>query len=172
MKKIILTSGSIIGIVTIGGVILSLTLTKGSDSSDYLQGLGFLIMFAAFSLLFISVKRYRDDDLGGVIKFGTAFTLGLGITIAASVIYVVVWEINLALSDYAFMDDYTESIVAAAIEAGTSGAELDTVRANMDEMRVNYASAVYRLPMTFLEIFPVGLLISLVSAWILKRSDA
>jgi hypothetical protein len=171
MKKIILTYGAIAGFVTIGGVILGLALAKGSESMAFLKDLGFLVMLASFSLIFIGIKRHRDEDLGGVIRFGTAFSLGLGITLIASVIYMVVWEFNLMLTDYAFMNDYASSIIADAREAGGSAAQIETLVADMDDMKANYSNPLFRLPMTFLEIFPVGLLISLISAWILRRSE-
>lgn len=171
MKKIILISGAIAGSVTIGGVILGLTLARGNDSMQFLEDLGFLVMFASFSLIFIGIKQHRDQDLGGVIRFGTAFALGLGITVVASIIYVAVWEMYLVATDYAFINGYADSIIADAREAGSSAEQLSTLVTDMDEMKANYAKPLYRLPMTFLEIFPVGLLISLISAWILRRSE-
>ena len=97
--------------------------------------------------------------------------LGLGISVVAGVMYVFVWEIYLAMTDYAFMNEYTQSIIASKEAAGVSGAELETARAEMAQMVVNYAKPLFRLPMTFLEIFPVGVLISLISAAILRNSN-
>ena len=44
------------------------------------------------------------------------------------------------------------------------------VTAQMDEFRRQYANPFFRLPMTFVEIFPVGVLISLISAGLLRNS--
>ena len=41
----------------------------------------------------------------------------------------------------------------------------------MERLREQYANPVFRLPITFLEIFPVGLLITLVSAGLLRNSE-
>ncbi|MFQ5350420.1 MAG: DUF4199 domain-containing protein, partial [Thermoanaerobaculia bacterium] len=108
--------------------------------------------------------------LGGVIRFGTAFLLGLGIAAVASVIYVVGWEVNLSLTDYAFADDYSRSIIAGKEAAGVSGAELEAEIARLEEFKRQYANPLYRVPVTFLEIFPVGLLIALISAAVLRNS--
>ena len=135
-----------------------------------LEWLGYLIMIVALSMIFVGIKRYRDRELGGVIKFGTAALLGLGITLVASVVYVAVWEVNLSLTDHSFIEEYTRSVVADKQADGITGAELAAVEAEMATMRERYADPLFRVPMTFLEIFPVGLLISLLAAAVLRNS--
>lgn len=169
MKRIVIIYGLLSGAIIIGSMLLSLAVAGGEGSMQVLQWLGYLIMLVAFSMIFIGIKGYRDQELGGVIRFGTALLLGLGITVVASVIYVAAWEVNLAVTDYAFIEVYTQSIIAAKQAAGVTGAELDAVVAQMQDMKASYAKPTYRLPMTFLEIFPVGLLISLISATILRQ---
>jgi hypothetical protein len=39
----------------------------------------------------------------------------------------------------------------------------------LETMRTQYANPLFRVPMTFLEIFPVGLLVALVSALLLRN---
>ena len=36
-------------------------------------------------------------------------------------------------------------------------------------MRASYANPLFRIPMTFMEIFPVGFLVALVSALLLRN---
>ena len=171
MQKYVFTYGGIAGAVIILSMILSLSLAGiESENMASLQWLGYLIMIVAFSLIFIGIKRYRDRELGGVIKFSTAALLGLGMTLIASVIYVVVWEINLELTDHAFIADYTRSAIEKKEAAGVSGAELEAYVAEMAKMEEQYANPLFRVPITFLEIFPVGLLISLVAAAVLRNS--
>jgi len=105
MKKLILVYGVISGLVII--VINTLSLELGIGQA----WLGFLVMFIAFSSIFVAVKQYRDETLGGVIRFGTGFLVGLGITLVASLVYVLVWELYLAVTDYAFIDAYIASII-------------------------------------------------------------
>ena len=171
MRKIVLTYGTIAGVVILGSFFLGQALDGEDSSWAALEWLGYLTMIVAFSMIFVAVKRYRDQELGGVIKFGTAFKLGLGVSLVASAIYVVSWEANLALTDYAFIAEYTESVLESKRADGVQGAELAALEADMAEMRVNYAKPWYRLPMTFAEIFPVGLLITLLSATLLRNSQ-
>ena len=172
MKKIVLTYGLIAGFVIIGSLTITLILTGGtSDSMQFMEYLGYLFMIAALSLIFVGTKRFRDQELGGVIKFGTAFKLGLGITLVASVVYVISWEINLAVTDNSFIEDYTQSIIDSREADGASPAEMEVVIAEMESMKASYSNPIYRLPMTFAEIFPVGLLITLLSAALLRKSE-
>ncbi len=171
MKRIILTYGIISGVIIIGSVILGLALGGEESAMSTLEWLGYLIMIVALSVIFVGIKRYRDQELGGVIRFGTAFLLGLGITGVASLIYVGAWEVNLALTDYAFIDQYTTSVIASKTAEGMSEVELQALGSEMEQLKQQYGNLLLRLPMTFLEIFPVGLIVSLVAALVLRNSQ-
>ncbi len=168
MIRIILTYGSISGLVIIVSIVGTL-LASGGDPPHSNAIVGYLIMLVALSSILVAIKQYRDQTLGGVIRFRTAVMLGLGIALAASLAYVAIWEVYLAVTDYRFMDQYIEAALTAKRAAGVTGAAYEKFAAEMESMRGQYASPLFRLPMTFLEIFPVGLLITLASAALLKN---
>lgn len=168
MQRIILTYGAIAGFIVIAIAILGLILSGGEEAHAQVW-LGYLIMLIALSLIFVGIQRYRDQHLGGVIRFGTATLVGLGIAAVAGVVYVAVWEAYLAMTDYAFMEHYARGVIEAKQAEGVSGDELQAVVDNMESMKRQYANPLFRLPMTFLEIFPVGLLITLISAAVLRN---
>ncbi len=170
MGRIILVYGVIAGAIVIGSIVLGLAIAGEGGTHHSQEWLGYLVMLIALSMIFVGIKRYRDRYLGGVIRFGTATLVGLGIAAVAGVIYVAVWEAYLAMTDYAFIERYTEGVIAAREAEGLSGAELRTLIEEMETMRRQYANPLFRLPMTFLEIFPVGLLITLISAAVLRNS--
>jgi hypothetical protein len=171
MQRIILIYGAIAGLVVIASIVLSLALSGGEDTPHTQAWLGYLIMLIALSLIFVGIRRYRDQHLGGVIRFGTAAALGVGIAAVAGVVYVAVWEIYLAVTDYGFIEQYARQVIADKEAAGASGAELEAVVTSMENMQRQYSNPLFRLPMTFLEIFPVGLVITLVSAAILRNGN-
>jgi len=171
MKKIIITHGLISGFIIILSIVVGLSLAEGEESMQFLEWLGYLIMILALSMIFIGIKRYRDRELGGVIRFMTALGVGLGISLVAGIIYVVMWEINLSITDYAFINDYTESVIAQKKSDGVSGEALEELIVEMEKTKQQYAKPAFRVMITFLEIFPVGLLISLLSAAILRNSN-
>lgn len=168
MVRIALVYGIISGTITIITMMLGLFSSEGGGffSSEIF---GYLVMLIALSMIFVGIKRYRDTELGGVIKFLPAFGLGLSIAVIAGIMYVAIWEIYSLQTNYAFIGEYTASIVETEKAKGTQGAELEKLVAEMEQMRENYMKPYFRLPMTFLEIFPVGLLISVFSAALLQN---
>ncbi len=170
MTKFALIYGTLSGLVVISSMLLGIIFgdTLGILASEWA---GYLIMLVAFTLIFMGIKRYRDIELGGVIGFGRAVLLGLSISVVAGIAYVIVWEIYLASSDYAFINGYIASSIEAVRESGVSGADLDREIAALEDMRQSYGNPLFRMPMTFLEIFPIGLIVSLVSAAILRKSE-
>jgi hypothetical protein len=127
-------------------------------------------MLIALSTVFVAIKRRRDIEGGGVIRFWPALGLGLGISVVAGVIYVIAWESATALAHMDFANDYANALIAQQKAKGVSGAQLAAFTAQMDQFKASYANPLYRWPMTFIEIFPVGVLVSLASAGLLRDS--
>lgn len=168
MKRVILIYGAISGAIIIGIIIISMMIWGMEGASEWM---GYLVMVAALSLIFFGIKSYRDQELGGVIKFWTAVKIGLGISLVASVIYVSAWETYLQTSDVDFMEQYANSYIEQMRADGASGQEIGDAQKRMDEYKAMYENPVMRLGITFLEIFPVALVITLVSAALLRKSS-
>lgn len=170
MTRLILTYGLISGLAVIL-TSLAIIVAFGDHGSSGTMGMftGYLIMLVGLSSILVGVKQHRDQALGGVIRFWPALGLGLGIAAVASLAYVAVWEIYLAATHYTFMDKYADAMLAGKRAAGVTGAAYAKAVTEADEMRRSYANPFYRLPETFMEIFPVGLLIALVSAGLLRN---
>lgn len=130
---------------------------------------GYLIMLTALSVIFVGVKRYRDVECGGIIRFGRAFALGLGMAAVAALIYALGWELYLAASGKDFMAEYTASLLEGMRREGATAAALQAKAAEMHDFAQSYRNPLVRLPMTFVEIFPVGLLVALVTAALLRN---
>jgi hypothetical protein len=163
--------GAVSGAIVVAVITLGIVLSDRGGDGHLLSSelLGYSVMIVALSMIFLAIRDYRNKKLGGVIKFLPAFGLGLLVAAVAGVAYVAGWEIYLAATDYAFMDNYVAQMVEAKRAAGVTGADLDAYVAQMNELKDAYANPLFRLPMTFLEIFPVGLLIALISAAVLRN---
>lgn len=169
MLKNILTYGLVAGLI-VGVPLTVLTLSMdGHTMMHWGMLIGYASMLLAFSTIFIAVKRRRDEALGGVIGFWPAFAMGLGISFVASLVYVAAWEAGQALSGGDFAAVYSRALIEQKRAAGVSGAALVRFTAEMADFRRSYADPLYRLPMTFAEIFPVGVLVSLVAAALFRN---
>ena len=168
MFRTALIYGGIAGTATIITMILGFE--YGGEGAGS-QAVGFLIMFIALSLIFFGVKRYRDVEQGGVITFAKAFGLGVMMAAIAGAAYVAIWEIYMASTGFAFYTEYFDSLVAAKQADGMTGAELDAWVAENEGWKEALRNPLLRIPITFTEIFPIGLLVSLVSAAILRKPE-
>jgi hypothetical protein len=160
--------GSLAGLVIIS-VMLTGILAADGDSFFASMWFGFLVMLVAMTFMFVGVKRYRDIEHGGIIRFKPAFLMGLAIAAVAALAYILVWEAYLAATGYRFMDDYLAGIARDLQAQGMSAAEVAGEMAQHEWIRANYPNPLIRIPLTFTEIFPVGLLAALVSAGLLRN---
>ena len=162
MFRTIVIYGLIAGFIV--GVPMSvMTLSMSSQTMmHYGMLIGYLTMLIGLSAVFLAIKRRRDIDLGGVIGFWPALGLGLGISFVAGMIYVVCWDASCAIAHVDFAGSYARAMVAQQEAKGVSGAALA-------QFKVQYANPFYRWPMTFAEMFPVGVIVSLVSAALLRN---
>lgn len=170
MLRSILKYGVIAGLIVGGFEIVTFTAFSGMPPLKYGMLIGYTTMLIALSAVFVGIKHHRDVDRGGVIGFWPALGVGLGVSVVAGVFYVVAWEIVQAMSHMDFASAYANAILESEKAKGASPEALAKMSAEMAEFKVQYANPMFRLPMTFMEIFPVGVLVSLVSAGLLRFS--
>ena len=170
MWRDIVKYGVIAGLVVGVSMIASFWATDGQMPHGWLgMAVGYATMLVALSAVFIGIKRQRDLAGGGVIRFWPAFGMGLGISFIAALFYVGAWELVQATIVDDFAGSYGASVIAAEKAKGIDPAALAKLTADMEAFKTQYADPMFRLPMTFAEIFPVGVLVSLISALVLRN---
>lgn len=132
--------------------------------------IGFSAMAVAFSFIFVGVKNFRDKQNGGTLTFGKGFLLGLMITLIASTIYVITWAVEFHLFMPDFMDKYT-AMQIKQMQAGNMAPDaLDKAVKSIESTAYDYKhNPLIFAAYTYMEILPVGIIITLISALILKR---
>ena len=167
MLTLILRYGAIAGLII--GVPMMWRMLSAKPGEVPVVGmlLTYLVMIVALSAVFIGIKAYRDKVLGGVVRFLPALGVGLGISAVASILYAMAWEISSAYSSFDFVAFYKAYMVEAA--KGGSPAQVNEAIANAEAFEKMYRNPMYRIPMVFVEMFPVGVLISLISAAVLRN---
>jgi len=171
MKKNILIFGLIAGLIA-SSMLIAMTVT--CYNSGKIEGnmlLGYTFMLVAFAFVFVGVKNYRDKFNHGIISLGKAFKIGLLMTAIASTFYVVVWLICY----YLFIPDFMERFTALTINELKANT-VDPVKLKEKMEGIEFYARMYKSPfgiilLTYMEILPVGLIISLITALILKKKD-
>lgn len=172
MKKVVLRMGGIAGLILAIMLALSLFFMDGHLSDQamrYGEIIGYATMIIALSLIYVGIKNVRDHDLGGNITFGQGFRIGILITLVASCIYVISWMLLSRWLAPDFMERYAEYSIRALEDKGASAAEVAALKVETERYIELYRNPLIKAGMTFMEVFPVGLLITLVSAFFLKR---
>lgn len=169
MLFIALVYGGIAGAISIGTIVFSMLVSSAAHPGS--EWLGYLIMILAFSLIFFGIKRYRDQDKGGIIKFVPALLCGLAIAAVASIAYVLVWEIYLAATNNAFIHDFAAAYIDQKQAEGLAGDALAAEQAYVDGILVAYNNPLFRMAITLSEILPVGVIIALISALVLRNRN-
>lgn len=169
MKKVIFVYGIIAGIIV--SSMLFLAFSGSEINMDGGELLGYATMIIAFSTIFIAIKTHRDKQLNGTIKFGQAFKIGLGITLIATILYVISWMIISETMAKDFMLEYYQHSVEKLKASNIPEAELTEKIAKIEKYSEMYEKPIIKIGITFMEIFPVGFIVSLISALILKRRN-
>jgi hypothetical protein len=170
MKKIIWVCGVIAGIISVSWGVLGEAVLSDSLSLNTKMIFGYATMLLGFSLIFVAIKNYRDNYNSGQITFGKALRIGLLITLIASTVYVVVWMIDYSYFVPDYGDKYQAQAIAEMKASGVSAVEIQKQGAEMAATMAKYkSSATFRVMFTYLEIVPVGIVISLIAALILKK---
>lgn len=172
MRKYVLIFGSIGGLVLVLMMFLSMPFFDETTDFGAAEWLGYLTMIIALSTIFVGVKSYRDKELAGAISFGNAFKVGVLIALVASAFYVAGWMVYVSTAETNFMDTYYEQNIERIKQSGESETEMQAKIADMERFRELYKNPFVKIGITFLEIFPVGLVIALISAAVLKRRPA
>jgi len=168
MKKTILVFGLISGAVSALMMVATLPfLDRIGSERGYV--LGYTSIVLSFLLVFFGIRSYRNNVGNGQITFGRAFTIGISITVISCLFYVATWEILYYNFLPGFWDKYGAQAVAKLQASGASSAAIAAQLEQVKKYKEMYANPLINGAMTFIEPFPVGLVITLISAAILRK---
>ncbi|HEY9127017.1 MAG TPA: DUF4199 domain-containing protein [Acidobacteriaceae bacterium] len=168
MKKTVLTFGLIAGAI-ICVLMDSSLLLSDKIGSGHSMLLGYTIMVASFLLVYFGIRSYRDNVLAGRISFGRAFACGILITLITTLFYVATWEVLYFNFMPHFMDGYFAAQIHKVQSAGLDPAATAAKIAAIQQSQRLYQNPFVNMAYTFIEPLPVGLIITLLSAAILRR---
>jgi hypothetical protein len=168
MKKTILIFGLISG--AISSLMMAVTVPlENKISLDKSLIVGYTAIVLSFLLVYFGIRSYRDNIGNGQITFARAFGIGICITLISCLFYVAAWEIVYFNFMHDFMDKYAARVIHEAQAAGATPAAIQAQMEHLKKSKEMYENPLYNSALTFLEPFPVGLVITLISAAILRK---
>ena len=169
MKKSVLTfgliAGAMISVLMDGALLLANKIGTGHNS----MLLGYTMMVASFLLVYFGIRSYRDNTLGGQISFGRAFACGILIALITCVCYVATWEVIYFNFIPHFMDSYWAAQIQRIQSSGLDSATIAKQVAAIKHSQELYQNPLVNMAYTFMEPLPVGLIMTLISAAVLRR---
>jgi hypothetical protein len=134
---------------------------------------GYAGMVLAFLMVFFGIRSYRENVGGGRISFGRAFSVGILIMLISSACYVAAWEVVYFNFMHDSMHDFIEKYGAHEVEkmrkSGASEQDVQAKQQQMKWMRDHYDNVFFNAALTLLEPLPPGLIMTLISAAILRK---
>ncbi len=167
-KRTILTWGLIAGAVSISMMLATMPFV---DRIGFEHGMviGYTALVLSALMIYPGVRSYRDNVAGGRMTFGKGLLVGLGIALVAAVCYGVIWAIVYANFMPDFCDKYTAYTIEQVKSSGGSAEKIAEATAQAAQMKRLMDNPLTNAAMAFLEPFPIGILVSLVSAGILRK---
>lgn len=171
MTKTVLRFGVFSGLTSAALMFATLPFIEaiGFDNGVYVGYTGMLI---SFLFIYFGVRAYRDARPGGGLTFARGFNIGILITVLSSLFYVAAWLLVYYLFMPDFGDKYGAHIVEGIRAKGGSAAEIDEAIAQAASMKQMLANPLVNAAVAFTEPFPVGLIVTVISAAVLRRPDA
>lgn len=169
MTRVVLTFGLLAGAVLSVMMVVQVGFIDeiGFDRGEII---GYTTMVLAFLMVYFGIRSYRDNIYGGAITFRQAVVIGLLITLVASVCYVTTWEVIYYWFAPDFVEKYGAYMLEQAREAGATEQELAARAAELARYREMYKNPLINAGITLIEVLPIGLVVTLVSAAILRRN--
>lgn len=181
MKKVILKYGLIGGLVVSLLMVGTIAFFIGHEDTPYGMVYGFASMILCFSSIFFAIKTYRQEE--GSISFGKSLLIGLGITLIASTFYTATWLVYVSTAGKGFEEKYAaamqikmekekEATVAKMQAEGKTAEEIAKKQESFEKeaadnkkmMELYKNNILVKAGFTYLEIVPVGIIMSLLIA--------
>jgi hypothetical protein len=172
MKKTVLIYGLISGGIAITLMIGSMLMIGGREP-DFDKGmlLGYTAIIISFVLIYFAQASYRDNIGGGYISYGKAFQIGILVTLIASIVYSLIWVLVADMVAPDFLEKYQAYELSKMKEAGASAEAIARKTTEMNEMAVEYKKPWIKAAYTFLEPFPVGIVVTLISSFLVRMKN-
>lgn len=126
--------------------------------SAWIEVVGYAAILAAMTLVFFAIREHRERNLGGRLRFRTGLLLGLSVTTVAALLFGLATVLL-----YAWLGpEQTDALMQAYVERSGGGTDYESQRAL-------WLNPWFQGAVMAATALPVGVIVSLVSAALLRR---
>lgn len=176
MKRSVLVNGLATGALLSVMFIATNYFIEHKNNPSLASTIGNILLMASLSMVFFAIRNVRDQVNKGHISFNMAFRTAMLVILIGTFCYTA------TKSTYAFVIDkgYLNRSIDRTIEVETQNIlnskdftdsekqkKIQEFTSNMDDLRTPYAFIITSI----LEFFPMGLVISILCAALMKRVE-
>ncbi|MEO5571303.1 MAG: DUF4199 domain-containing protein [Bacteroidia bacterium] len=157
------------GLITaVTGIVISMIIFLiGLDKSQTGENLGYINIVILIAAMVMAVKERRENELGGFIEFGQAFSTGMMVVLIASAITAVYTFLYISVINPGFRDYVLQKQITKMETSGQSQEQIDMALPYVEK----FMTPVMMTLFTFLGGLVVGVIIALIIAAIMKKSN-
>lgn len=130
--------------------------------------IGYLEILVSLSFVYFGVRYYRDMVNNHVVTFGKALAIGLLISLVPAVVFGLLDHLYSAVIDPNFLEKWS-AIQIAELKRTTPAPELPAKLKKLNEDITLYKNPFLGWLVMFSSVMAMGVIVSIVSALILKR---
>ena len=175
MKKVVITFGLISGaIIAVLVWVIAWLCEVDLVTFDRAELIGYASMLIALSMIFFGIKSYRDNYAGGAITFWKGVQIGLLISLIGALLYwasAVAYNVAHPGFQERFVEKFTEHTVNTMRADGASQQEIDAQLVEIEKMEKMLQNPLVFFVVALIEILPVGIIVTLLSAALLRRRE-
>ena len=172
MKSYVVKFGFVSGGISAALMILTFVILRGPWLFDNGAYVGYAGMVLSFAVIYVGVRQYREQAGQGSVSFGKALQAGLLMALISSCCYTILW---LCINHFLwpnFTDDYIQHEMTRLRQSGAAEAVLQQKMKALEEYKSMAANPLVNALLTLTEPLPVGIIVALISAAILRKKPA
>jgi len=175
MTRVVLTFGVLAGVIISAMVWITAALAERDQIKfERLEVVGYASMIIALSMVFFGIKSYRDNQGKGRLSFWKGVQVGALISVIAGVLYFagsLSYGIVSPGFEETFMRKFTELKVNQLQTQGAPQSDIDKAAAEVETMRVLFRNPLLFFLVCMMEILPIGLIVTFISAALLRNRE-
>lgn len=154
-------------------VLFLLSFLVFGNSTDFgtREVVGYAAIVISLLFVFFGIRHYRDKENGGTLSFGKGLQAGVLITLIPAAVFGLFSVVHTEVIDPNFTETYYSHYLAEQ-QKMLSPEKFEQVKAEFEAQRAMFENPVFNFFLMFLTVFVIGLIITVISSLVLKRSSA